>query len=202
MAKKEAVVESKKRINLAAYLPQGMDEGELLKIGGLRPIAAAQISYEQGTPVAGFVLGILDMPPRDVLDPKRRGEKEPWEAVLVELTASTYALVGGEEALIEAGKEVIIPVNANLANNRELRIVAEDPDRVHWCLFVSEGQVDLGKGLNPMWDYDVRLAPPKHSKPRTGRYRLRAAPTRPTLPEYQGEVIGKDGQPVPSLIDN
>lgn len=203
-AKKDATEPKKAVLDMKAFLPQGMDEAELVKIGGLRPIAASEVTYNEGAPVAGWIVAMLDMPPRLAIDPAKRkqGIKEPWEAIVVELTAPTKAIVGEETVEIPAGKEVIIPVNANLKNNRELGLAAHDPKNMFWGLFSIDQdnpQIELGEGRTAMWNYDVRL----HRKPkeRTGAYALNVV-KRPALngPAPTGQVVDAQGQPAGNMF--
>lgn len=191
-------------LDMKAFLPQGMDEAELIKIGGLRPIAAAEVTYNEGAPVAGWIVAMLDMPPRLAIDPAKRkqGIKEPWEAIVVELTAPTKAIVGEETVEIPAGKEVIIPVNANLKNNRELGLACFDPKNVFWGFFQIDPdapQLELGEGRTAMWNYDVRLHP--KPKERTGAYALNLV-RRPALngPAPTGQVVDESGKPVGNMF--
>ena len=180
-------------IDLAAFLPEGMDNEELVDTGGLRPIVQADTMMEH--PVAGWLIAVLDMPPRE--------DKSPWRAILVETTGATRAKVGEDTNVpVEAGCEVLIPLSGNLANNSQLLDALADDASMSWGIFQTQGQVNVGKP-SPMWDIKVRLHP--KPKARTGKY-LRhtveaqfAASRRPTQ-LGRGEVQDTNGKAVTSMV--
>lgn len=203
MAKTEQKTEPKKlNFNPKDFLPEGMDPQELIQVGGLRPIAAADLT--ENAPVAGWVLAELDMPPRLSIDRDKRakGIKEPWQAFLVELTKPTKAYVGEEIVDVEVGKKVLIPLNGSLKNNDDLRAAAQNPRSMTWALFMVVGQVQLDNQRNPMWDYEVSIHP--KVKARTDGYiaYLQSKKAAAQLPagNASGQVIDKDGKTVQSLV--
>ena len=168
---------TKSPINFDAYLPAGYDKSGLKEVGGLRPIVPAELQYDQGVVVAGHIVALHDMPERPAINSKN-GEKEPWQAILIHLTAPTKAQLGEDIKDVKAGDYVYIPVNGNLRNNADLLNAAVDKDRVHFGIFAVTEQVPMGKGKNDMWSYKVMI----HDKTiaRDGAYALSSnrSPTR------------------------
>lgn len=184
----------------------GFSEQELLDIGGMDPIAAAEVTFESSSPVAGWLIGEKEMPPRMSIDPARRarGEKEDWSALIVLLTASTNAYVGEEVVEVEAGRRVIIPVGGNLGNNMELLQKAHDPKFCFWVFIDCNGQVQLDKQRNPMWNYTVKCSPKGKARESEGSLSLPRPRNLPRLTTpngtVPGQVVSRDGQPVQSLV--
>lgn len=187
-AKREAQIAKPADIDLKAFLPEGFSEDDLSTIGGLRPICQPEEMMK--SPVGGWIVALLHMPPRK--------DKSEWDAILVETTGACRALVGEEIQTIEAGKEVLVPVNGALKNNPELLNAACDGARVFWGLFQVVGQVELGKP-SPMWDFKVQLH--KKTIPRTGKYLLNQAQRVEVIPQLKkGDVTDTNGKPVESMI--
>lgn len=185
--------------NLGLPSELGIEPKDLVDIGGMRPIAAAEVSFESKSAVAGWLIGEQEMPPRASIDPAKRsrGEKDDWSALVVLLTTPTMAYVGDEVVEVPAGKQVIIPVGGNLANNYELLQKAHDPRQVFWVALAVAGQVRLDKQRNPMWSYAVKSSP-KGKDRDTGVFALPRPRNLPRLSMAQtipGQVIDKNGQP-------
>jgi hypothetical protein len=182
MAKKNEVTTNSDghiEIDISHLLPEGYAKDELVTVGGLRPIVGAELSFERRSAIVGHLVALLDMPPRPSL--QNPNEKEPWQALLVRLSATAWAMVGADAVEVPAGKDVLVPLNGNLRQNHDLIGAAADQVNV-WVggLYVT-GQVDLGvKGRNPMWNYSVQI----HKKPipRTGAFALFNRPTRALPP--------------------
>jgi len=98
-------------LDISHLLPKGYEAADLVKVGGLRPIASAEVTYDEQSPIAGHLVTLLDMPARQKIGAPA-GEKEPWQALLVRLTSPTKALVGDERVEVAAGKDILIPINA------------------------------------------------------------------------------------------
>lgn len=176
-----------KPIDFSQYLPAGYDAGELQKVGGLVPLVPAEVMFERKAVVAGWVIEIIDMPPRPSMS--KKGEKEDWKGVLIELTGPTFAQSGDDVIERKAGDAVVIPFTGSLKNNRPLIVAAADPEKMYLGLFRVVGQVDTGKP-SPMWDYEVQL----HPKPRvrTGAYLLSGAAPK-ALPAHNATMPATTG---------
>lgn len=192
-AKRESQVATKPKaadIDMKAFMPEGMSEDDLSVVGGLRPIC--QPEEMMGAPVGGWIIGILDMPPRK--------DKSEWRALLVETTGACRAKVGEEVQTIDAGEEVLIPLNGNLKNNPDLLNAAASDTHVFWGFLQCVGQVELGKP-SPMWDFDVKLNK-KSPKPRTGKYLLHQSIARvEVIPQLgKDDITRANGQPAGSMV--
>jgi len=156
--------------DISKYLPEGWSEKDFKTIGGFRMMVTPQVSYENRAPVFGVIMGIQVMPPRESLN--KKGEKEDWACVLVELRAPTIATKSGtrDNTEVPIGTDILIPMNGSLNNNHDLIKAAQDPAHVYIGLFTVTGQVDTGMPT-PMWEYEVKVAMSKPLK-RDGRYAL------------------------------
>lgn len=187
-AKRETQMAKPAEVDMKAFLPAGMSEDDLSEVGGLRPIC--QPEEMQDSPVAGWVVAILDMPARK--------DKSEWQALLIETTGACRAKVGEEIRTIDAGEEVLIPLNGNLKNNPDLLNAAASQTHVFWAFLRCTGQVDLGKP-SPMWSFLVKLNK-KEPKPRTGKYALHAVKVN-VIPQLgRGDITNANGQPVGSMV--
>lgn len=147
--------------DLKAFLPAGFEAADFDVVGGLRPIVSPDILFEGQQPLVGFIVALLDMPPRE--------DKSEWRALLVETTGNVSAKVGEDTVVIPAGKEILLPLSGSLKNNPDLLNAACDGSRVFLGIFSVKGQVDTGK-QTPMWDFEVQLH--KKTIARTGKYSL------------------------------
>jgi hypothetical protein len=195
-AKRESQVAATKPkdVDMKAFMPAGMTEDDLSVVGGLRPIC--QPEEMMGNPVGGWIVAIIDMPPRK--------DKSEWRALLVELTGACRAKVGEEVQTIEAGEEVLIPLNGSLKNNPDLLNAAASSSHVFWGFLQCVGQVDLGKP-SPMWDFEVKLNK-KNPIARTGKYALHQSAVQVEIMGSAIPQLGKDaitnanGQPAGSMV--
>jgi hypothetical protein len=139
------------------------------------------------TPVIGWIVALLDMPPR-------KSDGKAWQGLLINLVSTAQAQTSdGEIVMVEAGKDVIIPVGGSLKSNSDLLAAAVDPRKVTIGMFHVTGQRDVGK-QSPMWDYDVRLAL-KKQQAREGAFALYHKPVEPLASYHQGQVVDRNGQP-------
>ncbi len=190
--KKQAAVEptSGADIDLSKFLPEGFSLDDFQSVGGLRPICPPEVNAE--TPIVGWIVALLDMP-------ARKADGTSWQGLLINLMTTAQAQTSdGEIVTVEAGKDVIIPVGGNLKVNQDLLAAAVDPRKVTAGIFTVTGQLDVGKP-SKMWVYEVRLAL-KKQKAREGAFALYHKPAEPLATYHQGQVIGKDGQAVGSLV--
>ena len=183
--------------DLAKFLPEGFSLDDFESVGGLRPICPPHVNA--GAPVVGYVVALLDMPPR-------KADKTPWQGLLIHLLSTAQAEgQEGEIITVEAGKDIIIPVAGNLKVNQDLLGAAVDPRKVTAGIFTVTGTMDVGK-QSEMWVYDVKLALKKQVA-RDGAFALyhkpqeRLIPQGQQVPQFaQGQVIDKDGKPMNSSL--
>lgn len=182
-----------RKFDMKAFLPEGFSEDDFDIVGGLRPICQPESMMQY--PVAGFVVALLEMP--------QRKDKSDWRALLIHLTAATKAKAGEDIVEIEAGEEVLVPVNGNLKNNPDLLNAACDPNNVYVAMLVCTGAIDVGK-QSDMWNFEVKLS--RKAIKRQGRYALhnRAVPAQlasgPSAPLERGAITDSKGQPVQSMV--
>lgn len=184
---------------LAQFLPEGFSLDDFESVGGLRPICPPQVNA--GSPVVGYVVALLDMPPR-------KADQSNWQGLLIHLLSTAQAEgADGEIIEVAAGKEIIIPVGGNLKVNSDLLNAAVDPRKVTAGIFTVVDTMDVGK-QSLMWVYDVKLALKKQI-PREGAFALYHKPAERLVPSTQanggqqfaqGQVIGKDGKPMTSSL--
>jgi len=165
--KKNAKATTDTGIDISKFLPEGFEADGLVTVGGLRNICPAEVTYEQKSPIAGYIVTVMDMPLRESLN--RKGEKEPWQAIIVRLTHATKGLEGEDVVTIEAGKDVLVPVNGSLRNNADLLRAASDSDSVFFGVFQVTGKIETGKPT-PMWNYEVQIH--KKTVARTGSFAI------------------------------
>lgn len=190
------------KFDMSKFMPQGMDEKELVELGGLNPICAAEIT-SQGSPVAGWLIAELEMPPRLSIEPTKRkaGVKEPWSAFLILLTAGTKGGIGDEIVDVPAGKKVLVPVGGNLGNNDELRLAAADVKKCYWVFLNCTGAIPMSDGRNDMWNYEVSLHPAGVAREGDYRAPLPKRKAIAALPNGDaGKVIDATGKAVESVV--
>lgn len=180
-------------IDLSKFLPEGFSLDDFESVGGLRPICPPELNAE--TPVIGWVVALLDMPPR-------KSDNSPWQGLLINLVSTAQAQAGDEIITVEAGKDIIIPVSGALKANSDLLSAAVNSHKVTCGIFHVTGQMDVGKP-SPMWTYDVRLAF-KKQKAREGAAALyhRSPPALVSAPVLRGEVLDSNGKPAAALVGN
>lgn len=185
---------------LAKFLPEGFSLDDFESVGGLRPICPPQVNA--GAPVVGYIVALLDMPPR-------KADQSNWQGLLIHLMSTAQAEgADGEIITVEAGKEIIIPVGGNLKVNSDLLNAAVDPRKVTAGIFTVVDTMDVGK-QSLMWVYDVKLALKKQIA-REGAFALYHKPAERLVPAAQanggtpqfaqGQVVGKDGKPLTSSL--
>lgn len=157
--------------DLSKYMPEGYSQAELQKVGGLTPIVPAELLHDREAIVAGWIVALLEMPPRESMS--RKGEKEPWHALLIELTGPCPAQSGQTVVERVKGDMVVVPVGGSLKNNRDLLRAATDTKNVYFGTLRVVGSIDTGKPTE-MWDYEVQVHP--KPKERTGIYALQSGP--------------------------
>jgi hypothetical protein len=179
--------------NLAQFLPEGFKLEDFDVVGGLRPIITPELN--QGTPIAGYIVALLDMPPRE--------DGSKWKAILVNLLSPAKAKAGDEVISIEPGKDVLVPVGGNLGNNADLLNAASSVKQVFLGIFHVTGTLPTGKP-SEMWVYEVRIAKGK-AIPRTGQFALynrEPAASLPAGPAPGTDIRTADGKPAGSLVGN
>ena len=210
-AKKNQIAPHAGDIDFSKFLPEGMDVGDLYKTGGLTPIMNPELAFEKGAVVAGYIDRI------QVLPLQRAGTADEWQPLMIlvrELTAPVACMAkdpkgDDTEVIVEKGKECLVPVTGNLKTNRELLTALMDRTQAHFAIFRVVGTMDVGRA-SPMWSFDIRLHP--KTKQRVGAYALPSQddPSRlfsktkdgtGFVDNATGEVVGKDGKPVKSLVD-
>ncbi len=125
---------------LDAYIAKGAQELSLERLMW-KPAECGKF------PVIGHIVSINDMPEAD------RAENPDWRAFVVQLTQPTYGLDRDKKKKrLEAGAEVIVPANWQLASN--LARFALDPANVYELGIQVTGQLDVGGGKK-MWQFRV-----------------------------------------------
>lgn len=179
----------------AAFFKEGgfnYTDDDLVDVGGLMPIYASRLAYEEEwPPLFGRLVNRIEI---KVAKHEEEEDKQWRWYYVVEVKIATKALTGTgddrEVTDIEPDEYILMPESGALKNKERLRMAAVDPDQVHLALFRVTGQLDLEKpGRNPMWEIDAKLI--NDPIPRRGRYLIentaRGRGTTAALPQAAGQ---------------
>lgn len=176
--------------DFSKFLPEGYDAKDLRKVGGLTPIYAPKLAFEQKwDPVVGFIdrVMVLDMG-EEIKDEKQR--YRPF--LVVELTSPNKGAVGPkseqEVVSLNKGDDILVPVSGSIKNVKALEIAATDPANVYLGMFRVLGEKDLQQAgkPSPMWVIDARL----HSKTKKREGRFLLSPINSREPKSLAEENG------------
>jgi hypothetical protein len=112
-----------------------------------------------GFPVVGWAIGREQMPPLQV---GKNQDGSPimrdWSAIVIRLTQDTKATNREKELVdVKAGQEVIVPATYQLENF--LAATAAHPSRVFEVYINPKEEIEIGKGGQSMWDYELGVSP-------------------------------------------
>lgn len=145
------------------------------------------------TPLVGYLLNTLDMPPIG------KGEKErPWKCFLVKTTEEAIVRDREKEPImVKAGSEVLVPATYQLAQH--FQIPAADPDRCWEVIIEPKKKIDIGGGQT-MWTFNLGWNPRNAQRREAFGFpaKLGALPPGPSnAPQLaDGKTITTDGVPV------
>ena len=155
------------------YQLDGFSDSDFEAIGGLAPIYAPKMAFENNfPPLIGYAVRTQFLPEvqmgKEVFIPKM---------LMICVQVPTKGVTGkrrdGQEIVdVKKGDFVLVPVTGNLETNERLLAAADHPDTVSVVRMRVKGQRQVNDMPSPMWDWDVQIAPNKRLNRRGTEYQL------------------------------
>ena len=144
-----------------------------------------------GIPLVGWAIGKERMAPIQVgKNPDGSPIMREWSAIIIRATQPTRATNRDKELIeISEGQEVLIPCTYQLDNF--LSAAAAHPARVFEIYINPKEQIDIGKGGQTMWTFDLGVSPESKTLAEFGMISKLTGKKLPQLPynPETGEVI-------------
>jgi len=173
-AKKNETAAASKGVafDYSKYLPEGMKATDLTIVEStLVPIYSAQEAFEGGwEPACGWLDRFV------ILPEQRKGTKDAFipKAIKLIVEVPTKGLKGTkderEECDVVKGDELLVMINGQMLQNKELLAAVADEKNVYFATFRIKGTKDVDRP-SEMWDYEVQIAK-GHPKKREGRFAI------------------------------
>lgn len=142
------------------------------------------------TPLVGYLLNILDMPPITM-----GGKERPWKCFLVKTTEDAIVRDREKEPImVQKGSEVLVPATYQLAQH--FARPATDPNRCFRIIIEPKKKIDIGSGQT-MWTFNLGYDPKALPRSDFGfPAQLSAAAQVSDAPALtEGKTITVDGAP-------